>query len=307
MPAVVARSARHRARAGQSRGQPGGFAPMNADLTRRRCPALPMSTLMWLACAVVPCSLAQAANDAHVAASPFACVEAPADLVAWWPGEDSTLDRMGNFHGTASHGIGYTTGLVGRGFLIDGVNDSIDVGMLDGLALNESASFSIVAWIDPVSVAGTAMRVIAANYMGEGGGIGNFSTFLRVGSGTLWFHINERQLAETMVSAPIDHLAHLVGATYDGTTLRLYIDGELVGSAERSFSGSGDNTRGWTLGNFSDATNTAHGYSSPFNGLLDEVLLFRRALSQSEIAAINAAAVDGVCLGLVFADGFEGG
>jgi hypothetical protein len=156
------------------------------------------------------------------------------------------------------------------------------------------------------NTASATIQNIAGNYMGEAGGMGNYSMSLRIDSSDLSFAINQRQLQGTSVVTPITSGWHFVAATYDGTTLALYVDGVLRGSTLRNFSGSTPNTRGWNIGNVSDETNAAHGYNSSFNGLIDEVTLFTRALGANEISAIFSAGSAGICTPTLFANGFEG-
>ncbi|MCC6560459.1 MAG: LamG domain-containing protein [Xanthomonadales bacterium] len=254
-----------------------------------------------------PCLLALAAllvANAAIAA-PLACVPAPPDLGAWWSGEDNAFDRLGNYPGSLTNGVGYGPGFVGRAFQFDGIDDSMRVGLLGGIGLTETGPFTIAAWVNTRASDLPALQVIAGNYMGEGGGIGNFSLYLRIDSGNLLFAINQRQLADTYVNTAIANGWHLVVATYDGSVMALYVDGELRGSTPRTFSGSTPNTRGWNIGNFSDETNSAHGFNSSFNGLIDEVALFSRMLSAGEISSIFNAGGDGICTPTIFADGFE--
>lgn len=233
------------------------------------------------------------------------CAPAPAGMVAWWAGEDSAEDILGSHHGTAQNGLAFAPGWVGRGFDFDGVDDSVLIGMLDTVGLTETAPLSITAWLNSNDVTATTAQVIAGNYMGEGGGTGNFSLYFHIANSQLLFDINQRQIDGNTVSAPISNGWHFVTATYDGSTLSLYLDALFQGSIARTFAGSTNNTRGWNVGNLSDTTNTAHGYNSTFNGLLDEVTIFDRALGAAEISAIHAAASAGLCWPIIFANGFE--
>lgn len=239
-------------------------------------------------------------------AVPLACATQPPDLAAWWSGEDNPLDRLGSYPGTLDHGTGYGTGFVARAFQFDGIDDSMRVGFLGGIGLTESDPVSIAAWANTSTAATATLQVIAGNYMGEQGGSGNFSMYLMINNGNLVFSVDQRQLAGISLSTPISDGWHFVTATYDGTALALYVDGEARGSNTRNFTGADANTRGWTVGNFSDETNAGHGYNSSFNGLIDEVTIFGRALSLAEIGSIFGAGAAGICTPTIFANGFEG-
>lgn len=240
------------------------------------------------------------------AAAQAACTPQPPGLAAWWAGEDNAMDRLGSHHATLTNGTGFAAGFVGRAFQFDGIDDQMRAGLLGGIGLTETDPLSIAAWVNSANVAATTVQVIAGNYMGEQGGSGNFSIHLRISDGNLTVSIDQRQLAGSSVSTPISNGWHFVTATYDGNTLALYLDGLPEGTTPRGFSGSAANTRGWNVGNFSDETNTAHGFNSSFNGRLDEVMVFGRALGAAEVEAIFDAGSLGVCPPMIFASGFEG-
>ena len=78
---------------------------------------------------------------------------------------------------------------------------------------------------------------------------------------------------------------HHFAATYDGTKMSLYMDGKLVGSSDDQ---SGDihypPSGAYTIGAYQDDNE-----SFPLEGMLHEVVVYRRALSADEIAARHAA------------------
>lgn len=81
--------------------------------------------------------------------------------------------------------------------------------------------------------------------------------------------------ADATVTVPLGQWTH-VAASYDGTTVRFFIDGQPAGESTLSNTGAGRN-RELQIG--SDANG---GYN--FSGYIDEVRIWSRALSQSEIA-----------------------
>jgi len=77
------------------------------------------------------------------------------------------------------------------------------------------------------------------------------------------------------------HLA----ATYDGTTARLYVDGVPAISMPISGPFAADTTPVILGGNGNDATGVP---TELFPGRVDEIMLYRRALSADEIARLHA-------------------
>jgi hypothetical protein len=76
---------------------------------------------------------------------------------------------------------------------------------------------------------------------------------------------------------PLSRWVHLAG-TFDGKTMRIYVDGKECGSMDRPGPVRANNFD-LCLGNY------AQGHDAHLNGLLDEVKLYDRALTPAEIQA----------------------
>jgi hypothetical protein len=208
------------------------------------------------------------------------CVAPTDQLVAWWPGDGHARDIQGNNHGTAEHGATFKAGLVDHAFVLDGVNDYISVP--DAPALDLIDAITLAGWVKPNSATGAA-RVIA-------GKSGAYQLSLGA-DGHANFSIVAAGLTQTVVSSnsiPTGAFTHLAG-TYDASTgtLKIYVNGAL------------DNT--WSISPAPvDTAATpfeigARNGGAFFAGMIDEVLLFKTALSQSDIADIQSAGADGLC------------
>ena len=55
------------------------------------------------------------------------CVPSPSNLVSWWRGDGNASDSLGANHGTLRNGAGFTEGNVEQGFLLDGIDDFVEV------------------------------------------------------------------------------------------------------------------------------------------------------------------------------------
>jgi hypothetical protein len=88
---------------------------------------------------------------------------------------------------------------------------------------------------------------------------------------------------------------HHIAGTYDGMTVRLYVDGMEVGSGTPA---SGSIRYGLSTSNdltFGRYDNTGCGFNYSYGGLLDEVEIFNRALSAAEIQTLVGAGSSGKC------------
>ena len=86
---------------------------------------------------------------------------------------------------------------------------------------------------------------------------------------------------------------YLVAGTYDGAAFRLFVNGVLKGSFSEAKTAPYSSAP-WTIG-AADAYISNQGYPRTWNGVIDEVQAFNRALLQSEIQSIFNAASAGEC------------
>ena len=111
-------------------------------------------------------------------------------------------------------------------------------------------------------------------------------------SGHFVFGCGTAGVIATANSFPAGSFYHVAG-TYDGSTFKLYVNGALGDQQSSSQTIVYDPSIPWTIGN--NAPYFRSGYSRTWNGVIDEVAIFNRALSSSEIAAIYAAGSAGMC------------
>jgi hypothetical protein len=95
-------------------------------------------------------------------------------------------------------------------------------------------------------------------------------------------------------SFPPGNFYHVAG-TYDGSMWKLYVNGILEGQLSSSQTIIYDPSIPWTIGNESWAYWRNQGWQATWNGVIDEVAVFNRALSSSEVAALYAAGSAGMC------------
>ena len=224
------------------------------------------------------------------------CVAPPAGIVAWWQGEGNAKDIIGTNNGTFV-GAAYVTGEVGQGFNFDGIANYISVP--DSPSLNPSSAMSVEAWYRPVSFVGTGndaivdkgyptynnpfyqyhLGVTGDQYQNGAGDHAEFNFNIAIG-GTL-----VSVFTQAGIWTP-GNWYHLVG-TYDGTAVRLFVNGNLVAqtAASGSISAFGQPLY---LGRYGAR-------NSYLPGVVDEVSIYNRAISSNEVVAIYAAGSAGKC------------
>lgn len=95
---------------------------------------------------------------------------------------------------------------------------------------------------------------------------------------------------------PADGVWHHAAATYNGTTWRLYLDGNLEATASPGIAAEGTSIQHAGLGTAMTSDGTAAGF---FNGLLDEARIWNFARSQAQIQSSMNTAIPGASPGLV--------
>jgi hypothetical protein len=221
-------------------------------------------------------------------AAAISCVRPPAGLVAWWPGEGSARDVIGGKDGVLQSGVTFAPGQVGEAFSFSGAA-YVQVPVLD-LSAFEGASFE--AWIKPANVTTNRYyEILRQEWTNpDPDWLISFQEFGTI----LSFGLNAGGSYEELdvpISAGdyVDGNWHLITATYDGATKRLFRDGMEIGSAPKSgkirFAGVGQAIGAVYVPGFT---------AEYFDGLIDEVTIFNRALAPGEIAAIHGAANAGM-------------
>ncbi len=204
--------------------------------------------------------------------------------VAYWNLDDkygtSALDKSGNnFTGTLTNGPNWVTGKIGSGIRFDGSNDYVSV--TDNNTLDITSGITLSAWVYPrvISGPGTAVGLIdkwaSSNFsysleLVESGG--NFIPYMALSSdGTSW-----SGEVDAGSSIPFNTWSHIEGV-YNGTTLKIYVNGVLKGTTNYSsgiFSGSSN----VSLGRRFDG-----GSFTYLNGDLDEAKIYNYARTQGQV------------------------
>lgn len=204
------------------------------------------------------------------------------NLVAWWKGEDNANDSQGSNHGTLFKPEDYdASGKVGQAFTISPAAGNY-VYIADSPSLRVK-TFTIDAWVNF-----NALPAIAGHIFGKalGGGDAN-SYVLWYQNGGLHGYVEGGPTLTYNWSPTLGQWYH-VAYTYDGGTHKLYVDGSEVASGA-STAVPGYDAHPALIG----ADYSGGNITYQFDGKIDEVDLFNRALSQPEIQAIRNAGASG--------------
>ncbi|MBK7393685.1 MAG: VCBS repeat-containing protein [Chloracidobacterium sp.] len=210
------------------------------------------------------------------------CATPPANMIAWYGGEDNYNDIAGpTFEtGAPSGTVGFTGGLVGRAFNFTGSGYAMATATSGPLNINGN-QMTMDGWVRPTSV-GDAV------YFGRSVSFGNDYLLLNQNGNKLSAIIKTNGL-EATVNAPsgpqVGVWTH-IALTYDGSMMRLYMNGVEVGSTPKTGNIT-DSGQPFGIGGRSTGLR--------FNGAVDEVEVFNRALSSTEIATLAGVGSFGKC------------
>ena len=208
-----------------------------------------------------------------------ACLNSPSGVVHWWQGDGRTADSVGNNVGVLSGGAGYSQGKVGLAYAF--TNSSGFVTLPDSPVLNlGSADFTIELWAKFTSLGGSRA------FISKDEGPGDTKKWIFwLHNGLLQFSLGQLDLGGGAFN-PIPNRWHHVAVSRNGATFMFYVDG-LLNSTDTSTAAIPTIQAPVTIGQ-------AEG-SYFQGGLEDEVTLYGRALSSSEIQSIYNADTAGKC------------
>jgi hypothetical protein len=216
------------------------------------------------------------------------CVDPASDLVHHWRADGNAEDSAGNADGTASGGTSFATGRFGQAFSFDGMDDLVSFGPTVGdFGVSD---FTVSYWIKSDNIGDLQ------------GVLGKRSTCLHGSfwdnrlnpSGTMNVELDQDAAAtnhnsRTTAATMNDAAFHLFSFSREGATLRLFVDG--------MFSASGTTADITVISNGADliagksACTGADG-TTRFDGELDEIKIYDRALNACEILVGERAGID---------------
>jgi hypothetical protein len=219
------------------------------------------------------------------------CVSPPSGLVGWWPGEGNANDIAGTNNGTLSGGASFASGEVGQTFSFDGSTGYVQVQDSDLWAFGTN-SFSVELWANFNAVPpGSLIEPRGGSFIGNDEGTGPMKKWMFALGGDL-LHLsvyNPSGGQVWLVQAPFTPTPHQwyhLAVVRDGNVFTIFLNGVAVGSEANSIA----------VPNANAPLTIGHSEAFYFNGQLDEVSIYSRALTTNEIAAIYNASNAGKCM-----------
>jgi hypothetical protein len=209
-------------------------------------------------------------------------------LVSYWKLEESAppyIDSFGNNNGDCTSCPDLTTGQAGSAQYFNGIEsmNAISIPNTDNLG----SEFTLMAWINPDNLDTEDRGIISERYsfvfeVESNGNKLSFSVF----SGTFFEEYEPNTPLNVIQEGEWSHVC----ATFDNGIASIFINGELIDSQMLTYTALGFNYEpyyiGWT-------SHTNWGTNRYFEGKIDEVAIFNRPLSESEIYDHYLAGLNG--------------
>jgi hypothetical protein len=201
-------------------------------------------------------------------------------LVAFYPFNNNSNDESGNSRNGISSNVTYTIdrfGLSNKSAVFNATNSSITISSWS--ILNNNSTRTISLWFKAVGqTTSQYMLSWGTNATNQSSVVGNY-----YGSGSSAFGFQGYSTGITQGFSGIcpyfDNQWHSVIFTHDGTTSKLFVDGVQKTSGANTFATGSSNL---FIGNY-------FGSSAFFNGGIDDIRIYNRALSTTEVTQLYTA------------------
>jgi hypothetical protein len=217
-------------------------------------------------------------------------------LVGWWPGDGNAQDVLGRNDGVLVNGVGFAGGILAEAFNFQGTNEYVEIA---SSVLTAPEGVTIAAWVYPASLPDTEMTVTSCD--GDSPERGLRVVLAKGLDDQLFVHAivagvsNFNGLLGTIDVAaqgaiPLEGWTQL-GITMDYFTgLNLYVNGQLAGTNSTGL------TPWFIYGASAEPWHVGGGTGPSFNGRIDELMVYGRSLSATEIGALYGATKSGLPL-----------
>ncbi|MDE2041170.1 MAG: right-handed parallel beta-helix repeat-containing protein [Patescibacteria group bacterium] len=238
--------------------------------------------VLWRSTAPAPSTISRIRGPEQAAQVSTAVING---LVGWWKFDDGSGTTAADSSGNGSTGTlsgtplpAWTQGKSGGALSFDGLTDAVSIGDRSVLDFG-TGSFSYGMWVYVTAPAG----IWDEPWVKGGGAASSAGYDMELGSGSWTANIADGTNGRQVVFSNSPYLNQWVQlfAVVDRSagTFKAYVDGLPVAST--------------ALASFGSVTSTESAMISgryPFKGLIDDVRVYNRALSDSEVAAIYAEA-----------------
>lgn len=225
------------------------------------------------------------------------CVPPPPGMVGWWPGDGNADDIADANDGRLEGGATFTAGQVGEAFLLDGIDDAVDLGNASNLHVS-SGDFTVDAWVifnalshpPGANIGAPQGDMSIVDKMSSSGTNTDGWRLLKQNDNRFWFLLGGPQPAARIFSTTVavPGVWFHVAVVKSSTSFAIYVNGVLEDMQSPVPLFLDTNSANLRIGSY--VLEGAH-----LNGLVDEVEIYNRALTSDEIQTIFNSGSAGKC------------
>lgn len=215
-------------------------------------------------------------------------------LLDWWRAENNADDQINARDATINRSINFSVGKVGSAFGFDGVDDFILADA--GTSYNFTSGLTFMAWVNPTNIGSEDVdRTILG--VGNGNSLGYVWLLDGPGNKTEFFlggtTSGQNALRQSNYPIPFDDWTHLAVTWNTTAGFIAYMNGTQVNTGATTLPSA--QWGGVTTAAFAFGVARTISPLSFFNGSIDELAIWNRALNSSEILAVYNASTRGMC------------
>ncbi len=205
----------------------------------------------------------------------------PGGFVSWWRAEGNADDSNGMNDGSIVGKTSFTAGHTGEAFFFAGANDKVEVPDDDSLDV-QAGDFTLAAWVNLQTVNSDSHFIAGKSSFNDQ----SSSFYIGVnGDNKPFFEIygadaKQAVIGESPDPIPTDEWYHIL-MRKEGASFKLFVNGEFKNEQIPGFSFD-SNSVPFTIGQLDGTVSPTY----TMNGAIDEVLLYNRALSETEITTL---------------------
>lgn len=226
----------------------------------------------------------------------FQCAPLGDEALAWWEAESNALDTVGIHHGYLTNGAAFAPGKRGYAFALDGLGAYVRIpgnGLVRGLT-----NASVEAWVRPKGPHGAGAGTVFVEQTDTAGArlrlaVQDDGRILVTGRDQAADTTNAApHQIQSLGVAPLNEWTHVVATWEAGKGIRLYVNGQLDSQLNAPLGALSTSVSPFIgIGRWDEAA----GARQEFNGDLDEITVYGRALSDEEALRLYTADAAGKC------------
>ena len=224
--------------------------------------------------------------DTAVVTVASSCLAPPIGLIAWWPGNGSAQDIVGGHDALLRGDASFGPGLVDQAFVLDGNGDFVEVN--DPIFNFGTNDFTVGLWANFNTTAGE--QVLIEKYIEALGDAGRTGwTFTKLADNRIRLHAGNPGggIVESVpLNIPDNTWTHFA-LRRSGNVFTLFVNGAEVASGTLTANLDSTSTLKFGhRGNPQDTPGSLDDRQFYFNGSMDDVEIYERALTNAEIESI---------------------